>query len=114
MTFLKCPVCAGEMREQERQGVTIDVCSQCRGVWLDRGELEKLASAVATGAPQQFASMDPARDQPSGRQAAAPQDMQRGRQRRDDDDDDDEGGGFFGGNRRRSGGGGRGLLDFFD
>jgi hypothetical protein len=28
--------------EREREGVTIDVCQQCRGIWLDRGELERL------------------------------------------------------------------------
>jgi Zn-finger nucleic acid-binding protein len=42
----------------DRQGVEIDYCPQCRGVWLDRGELDKLierstVSAVATSAPQQ-------------------------------------------------------------
>ncbi len=30
------------MKEVERRGVLIDVCPECRGVWLDRGELEKL------------------------------------------------------------------------
>ncbi|HEY8943027.1 MAG TPA: zf-TFIIB domain-containing protein [Polyangiaceae bacterium] len=40
---MKCPRCdSGSLDERERQGVTVDVCSQCRGVWLDRGELEKL------------------------------------------------------------------------
>jgi Zn-finger nucleic acid-binding protein len=30
------------LRERDRSGIEIDVCPQCRGVWLDRGELEKL------------------------------------------------------------------------
>lgn len=37
-----CPVCNVELRLTDRQGVEIDYCPQCRGVWLDRGELEKL------------------------------------------------------------------------
>lgn len=39
---MKCPRCDGNLDERERQGVTVDVCPGCRGVWLDRGELEKL------------------------------------------------------------------------
>jgi len=39
---MKCPVCAVELRLAERQGVEIDYCPQCRGVWLDRGELDKI------------------------------------------------------------------------
>lgn len=39
---MNCPVCNTTLTEVERQGVEIDYCSRCRGVWLDRGELEKL------------------------------------------------------------------------
>ncbi|HMJ11895.1 MAG TPA: zf-TFIIB domain-containing protein [Polyangiaceae bacterium] len=40
---MKCPRCnTSVLDERERTGVTLDVCPQCRGVWLDRGELEKL------------------------------------------------------------------------
>ncbi|MEA2524191.1 MAG: uncharacterized protein QOF73_1418 [Thermomicrobiales bacterium] len=42
-----CPACGAELQTLERQGVEIDRCPSCRGVWLDRGELEKL---VAIGA----------------------------------------------------------------
>lgn len=42
---LVCPKCQGAMRSYERSGVTIDQCSDCRGVFLDRGELERLAEA---------------------------------------------------------------------
>ncbi|MCR4419137.1 MAG: zf-TFIIB domain-containing protein [Clostridia bacterium] len=41
---MKCPLCEVTMKEVERRGVLIDVCPECRGVWLDRGELEKLLS----------------------------------------------------------------------
>ena len=40
---MKCPVCPDSvLLITDRQGVEIDYCSQCRGVWLDRGELDKL------------------------------------------------------------------------
>lgn len=40
---MKCPVCAGiDLKMAERQGVEIDYCPECRGVWLDRGELDKI------------------------------------------------------------------------
>jgi hypothetical protein len=37
-----CPLDQTELRPVERQGVEIDYCPRCRGVWLDRGELDKL------------------------------------------------------------------------
>ncbi|HEX2909457.1 MAG TPA: zf-TFIIB domain-containing protein [Chloroflexia bacterium] len=39
---MKCPVCNVDLKMSERQGVEIDYCAQCRGVWLDRGELDKI------------------------------------------------------------------------
>jgi Zn-finger nucleic acid-binding protein len=39
---MKCPSCDVAMNLAERQGVEIDYCPQCRGVWLDRGELDKI------------------------------------------------------------------------
>ena len=39
---MRCPSCGGELVELERSGVRIDACRQCRGVWLDRGELERI------------------------------------------------------------------------
>jgi len=39
---MKCPVDDSTLLMSERQGVEIDYCPQCRGVWLDRGELDKL------------------------------------------------------------------------
>lgn len=41
-TMRICPVCNVDLQRAQRQGVEIDYCPQCRGVWLDRGELEKL------------------------------------------------------------------------
>ena len=44
---MKCPVDQGELVMSERQGVEIDYCPQCRGVWLDRGELDKIMDRAA-------------------------------------------------------------------
>lgn len=49
---MKCPVCADvNLVMSERQGIEIDYCPQCRGVWLDRGELDKIIerSTVSLG-----------------------------------------------------------------
>ena len=37
-----CPSCGGELVQIERSGVRIDACRNCRGVWLDRGELDQI------------------------------------------------------------------------
>lgn len=42
MPLLMCPNCNEGMQEVRRNEVQIDICPKCRGVWLDRGELEKL------------------------------------------------------------------------
>ena len=39
---MKCPACDVRLRLSERSGVEIDYCPDCRGVWLDRGELDKI------------------------------------------------------------------------
>ena len=44
---LVCPKCQGAMRTYERNGIQIDQCTECRGVFLDRGELERLVDAEA-------------------------------------------------------------------
>jgi hypothetical protein len=48
-----CPKCQGLMRSYERNGVTVDQCTECRGLFLDRGELEHLIDAESrfNGAP---------------------------------------------------------------
>lgn len=50
---MKCPVCTStNLVMSERQGVEIDYCPECRGVWLDRGELDKI---IARAVPQEVA-----------------------------------------------------------
>ncbi|MBZ0279813.1 MAG: zf-TFIIB domain-containing protein [Anaerolineae bacterium] len=63
---MKCPLDGTELKISERQGIEIDYCPQCRGVWLDRGELDKIIERSAV-------------------QAVAPTQLN---DRRDDDDDD--------------------------
>ncbi len=43
----RCPKCIGAMRSYERNGITIEQCIECRGIFLDRGELESLMAAEA-------------------------------------------------------------------
>ncbi|MEN7530230.1 MULTISPECIES: zf-TFIIB domain-containing protein [unclassified Cupriavidus] len=64
---MKCPTCSdATLVMSDRQGVEIDYCPQCRGVWLDRGELDKILerSVSAAPAPQPTASRQSA-PQPS-------------------------------------------------
>lgn len=53
---MKCPVCETvDLRMSERSDVEIDYCPQCRGVWLDRGELDKIIERAAA-APVDYVS----------------------------------------------------------
>lgn len=72
---MQCPVCRVGLVMSDRQGIEIDYCPQCRGVWLDRGELDKIiersqpaAAAPAPVAPQPQPSypQQPAYQQPQG------------------------------------------------
>ena len=95
-----CPNCKVPLTMSDRQGVEVDYCPQCRGVWLDRGELDKIVERSASyGPPSRTESPMPDRAPvwgPGGR--------------RDDDDDDDyyDRGGYP--RRRRRGW----LGDLFD
>lgn len=63
---LTCPKCQGSMRRYERSGITIDQCSDCRGIFLDKGELERLMEAEDAhyrGAPSPQPSGYPPQDQ---------------------------------------------------
>ncbi|HEX6971045.1 MAG TPA: zf-TFIIB domain-containing protein [Limnochordia bacterium] len=46
-----CPACKVELRIADRSGIEIDYCPQCRGVWLDRGELDKI---IERSMPRRF------------------------------------------------------------
>ena len=77
MALLMCPNDNAAMQTLERGGVQFDMCPSCRGVWLDRGELEKLMAAAteegrASAAPPAQAAPQPyppqAAPQPWGQQ----------------------------------------------
>lgn len=72
MSVLVCPVCQGTMKEINREGILIDTCTQCRGVWLDRGELEKIAERLAAtaGPPAQPYAPPPAQPYPQPQEQA--------------------------------------------
>jgi uncharacterized protein len=51
---MQCPVCKDpQLVISERQGIEIDYCPLCRGVWLDRGELDKFLERASMNFPQQ-------------------------------------------------------------
>jgi Zn-finger nucleic acid-binding protein len=59
-----CPVCREvTLIMADRQGIEVDYCPQCRGVWLDRGELDKIIErvALAQGAPKGYTTQQPDR-----------------------------------------------------
>jgi len=53
MPLLLCPNCNASMQAVNRAGVEIDMCPQCRGVWMDRGELEKVLAEAKQGEVEQ-------------------------------------------------------------
>ena len=81
MTELTCPKCQGSMRRYERSGIDVDQCSDCRGIFLDRGELERLVDAENAWA---------GRNQQAPDNARPPRDYDRDYERRDYPDRDYE------------------------
>jgi len=49
---MQCPVCRVDLMIADRQGVEIDYCPRCRGIWLDRGELDKIIERMAMEHPR--------------------------------------------------------------
>lgn len=68
---MKCPIDDAELVMTERQGVEIDYCPTCRGVWLDRGELDKILDRAVQAAPA--AAVPPAAVPPAAAPQPAPQ-----------------------------------------
>ena len=68
-----CPVCKVALHMSDRQGIEIDYCPQCRGIWLDRGELDKIIErSVAADAPQAQPAPQPAPQAPPPQQQGGP------------------------------------------
>lgn len=106
-----CPLCRVTLMMTHRQGIEIDYCPQCRGIWLDRGELDKLVErqimalqaipgdAAVPPPPPPRAAERTWDDYSAGRQPPHERAYPDERRGRDDDDDDDR---RRGGRRPRS------------
>jgi len=75
---MKCPVDNIDLVMSERHGIEIDYCPQCRGVWLDRGELDKI---IERAAPQEA----PRQPEPMRYEERRPEPRYEGRDYRDTD-----------------------------
>ncbi len=85
---MKCPTCPDAVLVMaDRSGIEIDYCATCRGVWLDRGELDKIIERSAATAP---AAVVAAVSSPGPESRDAPRRDDRSWKRDDDDDDDDD------------------------
>jgi uncharacterized protein len=83
---MRCPVDNETLVMADRNGVEIDYCPKCRGVWLDRGELDKVIERAMGGAPAAAPAPAP-QAAPAGRPVYQAEPRRDG-YRRDDDDDD--------------------------
>jgi Zn-finger nucleic acid-binding protein len=88
-TDLVCPKCQGLMRTYERSGVTVDQCADCRGIFLDRGELERLVDAEQGWQRSHSGSRDRDRDYERERERERGPSFPMPFGDRYDDDDDD-------------------------
>ena len=96
---MKCQIDGTELKIADRNGIEIDYCPQCRGVWLDRGELDKIIER-STQYEQQQRGPAPSADEAKRKRYEviddpdtyrAPSDRyERSRHDRDYDDDDDD------------------------
>ncbi len=106
---MNCPIDNTELRMSDRQGIEIDYCPTCRGVWLDRGELDKIIERTALVMDEAVAD-----ERSRGARPVDVRDPRRDERRDDDDyyrsrreyDDDDHGYGYGSGHgsgtRKRS------------
>lgn len=92
---MKCPNCEETLIMTERRQVEIDYCPKCRGVWLDKGELDKIIERSAAAEQESYREQE-----------------KKTKQRRNEDHDDEDDNGFPG--HRRENGGGSFLSNLFD
>ena len=69
---MTCPHCAVPLVMSERQGIEIDYCPTCRGIWLDRGELDKIIERAAADVAPAAAQAPRAPQAPQAPQAPYP------------------------------------------
>ncbi len=58
---MNCPVCDAQLRTVTKHNVEVEICPDCKGVWLDRGELDKILEMASAGGPSGY------RDEPAPR-----------------------------------------------
>ena len=61
---MNCPSCPAQLQITERAGIEIDYCPSCRGVWLDKGELDKIIERSAAHVQPSPHGQPPAQAQP--------------------------------------------------
>lgn len=92
--LIPCPKCSAQMRTIERSGIHLETCPDCRGVFLDRGELDRLldmeAASPSTDEGGRFAARGSDRPVDRGGSWQPERESERRRYRDDDDDDDDD------------------------
>jgi Zn-finger nucleic acid-binding protein len=90
---MRCPNCDSRLVELDRSEILIDACPECRGVWLDRGELDRILErerrALVHGDPDEdfFAEMSGRREQPRPEPRAEPRPEERRDRERGYDDE---------------------------
>lgn len=77
--MMQCPIDNTELKISDRQGIEIDYCPQCRGVWLDRGEIDKIIERSGQFSQSRSDQYDASQDS----------------QRKNRNDNNDEEGGFL-------------------
>lgn len=121
---MPCPRCRVDLVMSDRQGIEVDYCPKCRGVWLDRGELDKIiernaqfsasADPAPTPPPSAWVTPPPHAAPPPGYQQVPPpgypNQAHGGYRGRRDDDDDDRRRPAYDGKRRKGGW----LAELFD
>ena len=61
---MNCPVCDAKLREVTKMNVQVDICPDCKGVWLDRGELEKIVEiSMQEGSSESSLRPEPKREE---------------------------------------------------
>jgi uncharacterized protein len=56
---MKCPICNVTLLLAEKQGVDIDYCPQCRGIWLEKGKLEKIIDKMGSSSSSNYGNYIP-------------------------------------------------------
>ncbi|GMV38043.1 MAG: hypothetical protein AMXMBFR61_25510 [Fimbriimonadales bacterium] len=82
---MNCPVCDTALRETDRHGIRVDICTSCKGIWLDRGELEKIIAATEQEMVPPFDPVPTERTRPRGVERERQPYDSRSRERYDDD-----------------------------